>query len=207
MVKGATRGESHLLENGLNVYIFYNDDRPIDYWFSSIPVYEESNFINRDGKNKQILKYTGATCIEYKFNSFFQFHDKSTNDLHLINVLCNQDGCLKEQITNNSTMGGGRCLMIDENGLFFNHPFNTKNFDDMKKYNDDADLIGYITNIQQRKNDINASVSDFKIIMEKVNQFFVSKSNRDEKINRLLNLLKMNEELDKNFDSFNNKVM
>ena len=196
-----TRGEYHVLDNGLNIYIYFDENRPVDYRFSLEPLYVEKSFLDRNCVERKTLQYSGATCIEFRNFAFKGVQNDNKSDFHSVYLLCEQNGNLEKQICIQTTYAGGRCLLIDDFSLFYNHPYSTENYEEMKEYSIEADFIGYITNIKQKEYNISKKVGDFKEIIKRINSNLLIKEQKNSQ-NELLSLLEKYRKINNEFDAF-----
>ena len=63
-VKNATSVDHYELENGLHVYVFLNDSKPINYLFSTYQLFEE-NFYGNGNIKMSDYKYVGGSALQY----------------------------------------------------------------------------------------------------------------------------------------------
>ncbi len=203
-VRNSNRGEQHILENGLSVYIFYKDDQPINYWVSSSPLYEEYEFTNHFGVHKG-FKYSGGAGIEYTsggrdnslvFNATNYYNGKQ------LGIIGNQYGRLTKLADTVPTMSGGYSLEFSTASPLVADMFNVSNYHDLGKYEDKCDLENYLKSFQPKSDNSKTIVSDLQDCLSKVSEIVKSKEQSYDKKGFLKKLLSKNKSLDAEINSF-----
>lgn len=184
--------EEYLLDDGLYVYLFFNDDKEcIDMLISATPVYEKYEFKDRNGNSHIGTKYTGASGIEYSFGGEFNslFFDGNWYLQKQIGLFENVDGRMTKTASTIPTMAGGYDLQLSISGTI--NKYDCNNLSDFESYRDKCDIEGIIDNYQVRYNSNQSSVDKYKLCFEKVNNIAENK-NKKSWLKKLLEIFKRN---------------
>lgn len=203
-VRNADRGEQHILENGLSVYIFYKDKNPIDYWVSATPLYEEYEYTNRYGNHKG-LKYSGKSGIEYtsggRDNSLV-FNSTNYYSGEQLGIIGNQYDRLTKLADTVPTISGGYDLEFSYASPISSDMFNVFNSKELEAIKDKCDLEKYLQVFQPKTDESKHIVDDLQDCISKTNEIVSMKKQLYDKRGFLKKLLEKNKSLDAEIASF-----
>lgn len=198
-VMNADRGEQHILENGLSVYIFYKDNQRINYWISTSPLLQEYEFTNQYGKHSDI-KYSGGNAIEYTCGGAGNSLPMVANYYQNVQIglVGNVNGKITKVADTVPTMAGGYKFDILSYSKMASSFFDSNNFSKLSECQDSCDIENYINNMSS-----NEMVDDLKICLSFVNEIVMKKAKSYEKRGLLKKLLNRYKSLSDEIDNSN----
>ena len=211
---GATRGEQHVLENGLYVYIFYSGDNPINYLFSSKPFFEDYEFINPHYGTKYInKKYNNVTGLEFTFGG-------KGNSIPLDGTDCfygEQVGIIGP-VQNNGFKALEKYMAIvpnEEGKLVFKSSLRGKGeqgsfvyyekSDELTQYQKSCDLEGFITNCRPEDSYGQSQIDELRRCLSMINEIYWKNMKSKKGKEELKGLLAIVDALDNKLDGFGSK--
>lgn len=205
-VSNANRGEQHILENGLSVYIFYNKEQPINYWISASPIFDEYKYTNRFGEHIG-TKYNGKTAIEYTsggINNGLPYNATSYYNKVQIGIIGDSSGKLMKLADTVPTMAEG--YNLDVASFSSISPFNASNWQEANQYLKNGDLKSYIETYQPVQETSKKQISELQECLNQMEQIHIKQQQSSNKKGFLKKLLGRSNSLGEEINAFGERI-
>lgn len=203
-VRNATSVDHYLVDGGLHVYKFYNNNQAINYWISSKPIREKYEYVGLDSKKRIGEKYTGTSCFEYSVggigNSISLDGGNSYSVASFIGVLSpsSNGAYLRSDLVSTSGFG----LTNSGSSLGF-YKYNSE----VSEFYRSGNLYEYVRNLGKVKlyEEEVQIVKDLQSTLDRIDELSLNREkDAQNKKSFLKSLLGLNKELDSKMNAFGN---